>query len=110
MKTAEGRRRMLRIVTALAAAVVLAGTVWAADGQTVYEKKCKTCHSIGGVGGPMAKTGGALDQVGAKRDEAWIREYLKDPKSKMPTAKMPKVSLSDEDFNAVVTYMLSLKR
>ncbi len=101
---------MVRMLTALAALTVLSTTVWAADGAAIYEKKCKACHSIGGVGGPMAKTGGALDDVGSKHDEAWLRDYLKDPKSKMPNAKMPKVSLSDEDFNAVVTYMLSLKK
>jgi cytochrome c6 len=101
---------MIRIATALAALAVLAGTVWAADGAAIYEKKCKACHSIGGVGGPMAKTGGPLDGVGAKHDEAWLRDFLKEPKSKMPNAKMPKVSLSDEDFNAVVAYMMSLKK
>ncbi len=101
---------MVRMLTALAALTVLSATVWAADGAAIYDKKCKACHSIGGVGGPMAKTGGALDDVGSKHDEAWLRDYLKDPKSKMPNAKMPKVSLSDEDFTAVVTYMLSLKK
>jgi mono/diheme cytochrome c family protein len=89
--------------------LVLSGSVWAADGAAVYEKKCKACHSVGGVGGPMAKTGGALDGVGGKHDEAWLRDYLKDPKSKNPNAKMPKMSLSDDDLSAVVTYMLSLK-
>ena len=101
---------MIRILTALAAFTVLTGTVWAADGAAIYDKKCKACHSIGGVGGPMAKTGGPLDDVGSKHDEAWLRDFLKDPKSKMPNAKMPKISLSDEDFNAVVTYMQSLKK
>ena len=89
--------------------LVLSSSVWAADGAAVYEKKCKACHSVGGVGGPMAKTGGPLDGVGGKRDEAWLRAYLKDPKSKNPNAKMPKMSLSDDDVSAVVTYMLSLK-
>lgn len=102
---------MIRTITAFTAIAVLAGTVWAADGSAVYEKKCKACHSIAGVGGPMAKQlGGPLDGVGAKRDEAWLKEYLKDPKSKMPNAKMPKVSLSDEEFNAVVAYLLTLKK
>ena len=101
---------MIRILTVLTALTVLTGTVWAGDGAAIYDKKCKACHSIGGVGGPMAKTGGALDDVGSKRDQAWLRDFLKDPKSKMPNAKMPKVSLSDEEFNAVVAYLLTLKK
>ena len=63
---------MVRIVIAFTALAILTGTVWAADGSAVYDKKCKTCHSIGGVGGAMAKMGGPLDGVGAKRDEAWL--------------------------------------
>ena len=90
--------------------VVLTGTVWAADAPAVYDKKCKACHSVGGVGGPMAKMGGALDDAGSKHDEAWLRDFLKDPKSKVPTSKMPKVGLSDEELNQVVAYLLSLKQ
>ena len=57
----------------------------------------------------MAKLGGALDGVGAKHDEAWLKAYIKDPKSKVPEAKMPKITLSDDELSAVVEYMLSLK-
>ena len=90
--------------------LVLGGTAWAADGTAVYDKKCKACHSVAGVGGRMAKMGGPLDGVGAKRDEAWLRAYLADPKSKMPEAKMPKVTLSAEEMDAVVAYLLTLKK
>jgi mono/diheme cytochrome c family protein len=75
----------------------------------VFDKKCKACHSVAGVGGPMAKMGGALDGVGAKHDEAYLTAYLKDPKSKMPTSKMPKVTLTDDETSAVVKYLLTLK-
>jgi cytochrome c2 len=88
---------------------ILGGVAWAADGAAVYDKKCKACHSIAGVGGPMAKMGGTLDGVGAKHDKAWLEAYLKDPKSKMPDAKMPKVTLSAEEMDAVVAYLLTLK-
>jgi len=75
----------------------------------VYEKKCKLCHSIKGEGGKLADKGGALDGVGSKRDAAWLEAYLRDPKSKMPDAKMPKMKLSDDELKALVDYMLSLK-
>ena len=89
--------------------LLLSGTVWAVDAPPAYDKKCKMCHSIGGAGGPMAKVGGALDSVGTLHDEAWFRAYFKDPKSKKPDAKMPKVSLSDAEWDAIVAYMLTLK-
>jgi len=99
-------RRALMVASVLG---LLAGTAWSADAPPVYEKKCKACHSIGGVGGPMAKTGGALDDAGAKHDEAWLRAYLKDPKSQMPNAKMPKMVLQDAETDALVAYLLTLK-
>jgi mono/diheme cytochrome c family protein len=95
---------------ALAVALLASGSAaWAADGAQIYEQKCKVCHSIGGVGGAMAKVGGPLDNVGATRDEAWLKAYMADPKSKMPDAKMPKLNLSPADLDAVTKYMLTLK-
>ena len=100
---------MIRSLLGLLCLVIVANAAWAEDGKDLYDKKCKACHSIGGVGGPMAKMGGALDGVGAKHDEAWLSAYIQDPKSKMPGAKMPKVKLSDEELKAIIKYMQSLK-
>ena len=57
----------------------------------------------------LADKGGALDGVGGKRDEAWLRAYLADPKSQIPDAKMPNLKLAPADLDALVAYMLSLK-
>jgi mono/diheme cytochrome c family protein len=100
---------MLRQSVVAVVLVACATAAWAADGKQIYEQKCKTCHSIGGVGGPMAKVGGPLDDVGAKHDAEWLHAYFKDPKSKMPTSKMPKINMSDADWDAVTQYMLTLK-
>jgi mono/diheme cytochrome c family protein len=100
---------MLMKLTLAVTLLTYSSVAWAADGQQIYDQKCKVCHSTGGVGGPMAKMGGALDGIGSKRDEAWLKAYLKDPKSKVPDAKMPKMNLSDADLDAVTTYLLTLK-
>ena len=100
---------MTRVLMSLLITIVLAGSAWAGDPPGVYDKKCKPCHSIGGVAGPMAKLGGALDGVGAKRDEAWLRAYLADPKSKLPDSKMPKTTLTKEELDELVTYVQGLK-
>lgn len=100
---------MKRIVGGVAVLVVLSQAAWAADGAAVYEKKCKMCHSIAGVGGPMAKNGGALDTAGSK-GEAYLKDYIKDPKAKKADSKMPKANLGDEDLGAVVSYLMGLKK
>ena len=98
-------------VSAAIAVLAAASAVWAgADaGKAFYDEKCKACHSIAGEGGKMAKLGGPLDDVGAKRDAAWLRAYLKDPKSQIPKAKMPKMPLTDQQLDDVIAYMLTLK-
>jgi cytochrome c2 len=90
--------------------VLLAGAAGAEeDGKALYEKKCKLCHAIGSDRGAKADLGGPLDGVGSKRDEAWLRAYLADPKSKIEGAKMPKLKLTDGELTALVQYMLTLK-
>jgi nitric oxide reductase subunit C len=84
-------------------------TAHAAGAPEVYEKKCKLCHSIGGEGGKQAEKGGKLDGVGSKRDAAWLKAYIEDPKSKMPDAKMPKLKLAPDELDALVGYLSSLK-
>ena len=93
----------------LSAALLTAAAASADDGQALYDKKCKSCHSIGGQGGKFADKGGPLDGVGSKRDEAWLRAYFADPKSKIPDAKMPKLKLAPAEWDALVKYMLTLK-
>ena len=80
-----------------------------AEAPEVFNNKCKTCHSVAGVAGPMAKLGGPLDGVGAKHDEAWLKAYIENPKSKMPESKMPTLKLSADELNAVVSYLSTLK-
>ena len=98
---------MKKLALALLGLSVLAGSALADD--ATYEKKCKVCHSIAGVGGPKADKGGPLDGVGKKHDEAWLRAYFADPKAKVPDAKMPKMNLTPEEWDAMVKYMLTLK-
>lgn len=105
----------------LAFAVPLVGTVlvtmglaWAESdpaivvkGENVYaEKKCAMCHAIKGKGG---KSGGDLTDVGAKRDTDWLKQFTRAPKSLLPNAKMPAFQGSQEELDAVVAYMASLK-
>lgn len=87
------------------------GASAAADaGKKVFEtKKCISCHSLGSEKGAMAKLGGPLDGIGAKRDAGWLKAYLADPKAQIPNAKMPKQNLNDKELDDLVQYMLTIK-
>jgi len=89
------------------AASVLAG---ANEGKQLFDaKKCINCHSLGNQKGPMAKLGGALDGTGGKRDLAWQKAYLTDPKSKIPESKMPKQKLTEQEISDLAEYMMTLQ-
>ena len=97
------------IATALLAMSLAPLTSYAADGKALYDAKCKSCHSIGGDGGPMASLGGSLDGVGSKRDATWLKAYFADPPSKIEGSKMPKMKLPDDEWQALIAYMLTLE-
>ena len=77
-------------------------------GKQLYtQKKCGLCHTVDGSGG---RKGGDLSDVGGKRDAEWLTKYMKDPKSVIPEAKMPAFRGTDEELNALVAYLMSLKK
>ena len=98
-------KKLMVSVLALAASsgIAFAGDV--AAGQTVF-KKCATCHDVGetarnkvgpllnGLEGRNAGTIPGYNYSGANTDsgivwgEATFKEYIKDPKAKIPGTKM----------------------
>lgn len=78
-----------------------------AKGQTVFrDQGCYGCHTVGAMGTPIASD---LSHIGAKRDQAYLRGWLKDPSMQRPTAHMPKIQLSDKEVEALATYLGSLR-
>jgi mono/diheme cytochrome c family protein len=83
-------------------------------GMKVYaDQKCATCHAIAGKGNAK----GALDDVGSRLTADEIRAWLVNPvemtkktkaERKPPMRAYP--SLAKEDLDAVVAYMMSLKK
>jgi mono/diheme cytochrome c family protein len=81
--------------------------------QKVYaEKKCANCHSIAGKGNKK----GPLDGVGSKLSEAEVREWMVNPvemTKKTKSTRKPPMKASTytpEDLDAIVAYMMSLKK
>ena len=118
--------KLLSFSVAAAALVASMGAAAAQDaaaGEKVFAK-CKVCHQIGeaaknfvgpvlnGVVGRQAGTvpgyhySDANKNSGITWDEATLKEYLKDPKAKVPGTKMVFPGLkSDEDIANVIAYL-----
>lgn len=78
-----------------------------ARGKAVYDETgCATCHMVAGIGG---RTGPSLDGIGKKYDAEKLKEVLLNPKTLNPNTVMPPFEGSDEDLDALVNYLLSLK-
>jgi cytochrome c len=110
-------------VAALLASMSAAVAQDAAAGEKIFAK-CKICHQIGenpknavgpslnGVVGRRAGTypdyhySDANKNSGITWDEATLKEYLRDPKAKVPGTKMVFPGLkSDEDIANVIAYL-----
>jgi cytochrome c len=122
----EKNVRLLSFSVAGAALIVSMGAAAAQDaaaGEKVFAK-CKVCHQIGegaknlvgpvlnGVVGRKAGTypdyhySDANKNSGITWDEATLKEYLKDPKAKVPGTKMVFPGLkSDDDLANVIAYL-----
>jgi mono/diheme cytochrome c family protein len=105
-------------VLALGTAAVVHAADSAVDkGKAVYESatpKCKTCHSVGGVGNPKGALEGTASKLKADEVKAWLRtpkEMTEKTKATrkpmMPTYGPDKIS--DADVDALAAYLLSLK-
>src|SRR5207249_34273 len=68
---------------------------------------------MGPGGGMMGGRGPDLGKAGRDPDHtvAWLMEYIKNPMSKKPEARMPPQEgrISDQDLKAVAEYLASLK-
>ncbi len=118
---------MLKWVLAVAMVAAMPAVASAADaeaGATVFNK-CKACHQIGknavgpnlqGVIGRKAGTSegftysDAMKNSGLTWDEASLKEYLADPKKKVPGNKMVFMGLKEAaDLDNVLEYLKSQK-
>lgn len=112
--------RAMAAMLAFTMGTITAATVSAQDkalierGMKVYaDQKCAVCHAIAGKGNAK----GALDDVGSRLSADDIREWIVHPiemaKKANATRKPPmktSPNLSKEDVDALVAYMVSLKK
>ncbi|HEX6081430.1 MAG TPA: c-type cytochrome [Methylomirabilota bacterium] len=75
-------------------------------GQVFRDQGCYGCHTVGATGTPIATD---LTRIGAKHDEAYFVQWLRDPSQQKPRQHMPKMTLSDREVRALAAYLSSLR-
>lgn len=83
------------------------GTALVGQGRMVFrDQGCYGCHIAEGMGTPI---GPDLSRIGAKRDQAFLARWLRDPSRQRPSAHMPKLELSEAEVRALAAYLGSLQ-
>lgn len=70
------------------------------------EKGCFSCHKLGGVGGTSAP---AMEGVGKKYDVTWLAQYITNPVSVDPKAKMSKQDLTPDQARQIAQFLIDLR-
>jgi len=84
-------------------------------GQILFKRICAPCHTIG-VGD---RVGPDLRDVTARRDRAWLTNFIRNPKKmfvdkdpivlamaeKFPGVRMPVLGISDSDAQELLSYL-----
>jgi cytochrome c oxidase subunit 2 len=85
--------------------------------ELVEQGACRLCHNVSGTRA-LGGTGPDLSHLASRRtlaagaaplDRASLRSWLRDPQQLKPGTKMPAVSLSDADREAMLDYLESLR-
>jgi len=83
----------------------LAGPALVAYGQKILEERaCLACHKLGDRDGGISPD---LSYEGLMRDQTWLMDHFKNPKSRVPDSVMPAFPFPDEDFQAITAYLLT---
>ena len=99
---------VLGVAGAMSAPAVPAGeeSPLVQTGREVYrEINCAYCHSINEAGGNI---GPDLSSIGSKLEKGEINTYLQNPHAMVPTTLHPKLLFTDEELEALTTYLLTL--
>ena len=84
-----------------------AGPTLAAMGEKLMkDRSCMACHKLGPVDGGIAPD---LSFEGLIKDEPWLMEHFRSPRSRIADSIMPAFGFPDADYRAITSYLLSLK-
>ena len=80
---------------------------WLARGRAIIaDRNCTACHELPGYDPAADVRAPRLDDLRAKVSPAWLRAWLKQPRSYYPKTRMGEFRLSDRDIEALAAFLL----
>jgi mono/diheme cytochrome c family protein len=74
--------------------------------QLISDRACTACHKLRDKDGGIAPD---LSYEGLIRDNDWLMDHFKNPRSRIPDSIMPTFRFPGEDFDCITVYLASLK-
>ena len=74
--------------------------------QLINDRACTACHKLKDKDGGIAPD---LSYEGLIRDNTWLMDHFKNPRSRIPDSIMPTFRFPEEDFTHVASYLETLK-
>ena len=89
------------------AVVIPPGTAGEKAGeQLLADRACTACHKLRDRDGGIAPD---LSYEGLIRDDAWLMDHFRNPRSRIPDSIMPSFRFPEEDFQRMSAFLGSLK-
>lgn len=74
--------------------------------QLITDRACTACHKLRDKDGGIAPD---LTYEGLIKDEQWVLDHFRNPRSTVPDSIMPTFRFTDEEFQAMTSFLVSLK-
>jgi len=87
-------------------AVIPSRTAAAHGEQLVSDHACTACHKLGARDGGIAPD---LSFEGLLKDEEWLLEHFRNPRSRVPDSIMPSFRFPEEEFRTMAAYLAGLR-
>jgi mono/diheme cytochrome c family protein len=72
--------------------------------QLIQGYACLSCHKLGDHDGGISPD---LSYEGLVRDEPWMMDHFRNPRSRVPDSNMPVFGLPDAEFQDITAYLLT---
>ena len=70
--------------------------------KLIHERACLSCHKLDNIDGGISPD---LSYEGLMRDDPWLMDHFKNPRSRIPDSVMPAFGFPNDDYVALTAYL-----